>query len=292
MKKRLPMAAGISKNGTADMGKLDLNGRTVLVTGAARGLGKQLALHLATVEGANLILVDRNLTGLQEVVEEIGEPRSGGIKIILKDLLAEDGPRSLYDDLGNEEVFGLVNNAGLTYYGETESSNLDLFRSIINLDFRVVVELSLLFLSRFKAKGEGFILNVTSLASFVPTPYQAVYAAAKGAAQSFSECLYQENRGCPVIISTFAPSGIVTDMIEESGLTGHMHKHRYSYVSPERAAREALRGLKRGKRLIIPGLINRLIYVFMNLLPRRILIALARGIYKYDKYRGSDVRRE
>lgn len=292
MKKRLPTAAGILKNSTVDMKSLSLNGKTVLVTGAARGLGKQLALHLATVEGANLILVDKNLKGLQKVVEEIGEPRSAKIKIIFKDLLDEDGPRSLLDDLGNEEVFGLVNNAGLTYYGETEASHLDLFRSIINLDFRVVVELSLLFLSRFKAKGEGFILNVTSLASFVPIPYQAVYSAAKGAAQSFSECLYQENRGCPVIISTFAPSGIVTDMIEESGLTGHMRKHRYSYVSPERAARELIRGLKQGKRLIIPGLINRLIYMLMNLLPRRILIALAKGIYKYEKYRRSDPGRE
>jgi len=274
------------------MKKLALSGRNVLITGAARGLGKQLAISLATVEGANLILVGRDVAGLNNLVEEINSRCSVKTRIIVKDLLTEHSAKTLYDEIKDDDIFGLVNNAGLTYYGETESSNLDLFRSIINLDFRVVVELSLLFLSRFKAKGEGFILNVTSLASFVPIPYQAVYAAAKGAAQSFSECLYQENRGSPVIISTFAPSGIITDMIEESGLTGHMHKHRYSYVSPERAATEAVRGLKRGKRLIIPGLTNRLIYVFMNLLPRRILIALARGIYKYDKYRGSDVRRE
>lgn len=274
------------------MKKLALSGRNVLITGAARGLGKQLAIYLATVEGANLVLVGRDVAGLNNLVEEINSRCSVKSRIMVKDLLTEHSAQTLYDELKDDEIFGLMNNAGLTYYGETESSHLDLFRSIINLDFRVVVELSLLFLSGFKAKGEGFILNVTSLASFVPIPYQAVYAAAKGAAQSFSECLYQENRGSPVIISTFAPSGIVTDMIQESGLTGHMHKHRYSYVSPERAAREAIRGLKRGKRLIIPGLINRLIYVFMNLLPRRILIALARGMYKYDKYRGSDVRRE
>ena len=274
------------------MKKLALSGRNVLITGAARGLGKQLAISLATVEGANLILVGRDVAGLNNLVEEINSRCSVKTRIIVKDLLTEHSAKTLYDEIKDDDIFGLVNNAGMTYYGVTEASQIDLFRSIINLDFRVVVELSLLFLSRFKAKGEGFILNVTSLASFVPIPYQAVYAAAKGAAQSFSECLYQENRGSPVIISTFAPSGIITDMIEESGLTGHMHKHRYSYVSPERAATEAVRGLKRGKRLIIPGLTNRLIYVFMNLLPRRILIALARGIYKYDKYRGSDVRRE
>jgi short-subunit dehydrogenase len=153
------------------MKKMSLNGRTVLVTGAARGLGRHLALHLAAVEGTDLILVDRNLKGLQEVFEEIGEPQSVKVKVIIKDLPAEDGARSLYEDLRNEEVFGLVNNAGLTYYGETEALHLDLFRSIINLVFRVVVELSLLFLSKFKAKGEGFILNVTGLASFVPIPY-------------------------------------------------------------------------------------------------------------------------
>ena len=160
------------------MRKLTLNGRTVLVTGAARGLGRQLALGLGVGEGSNLILVDRNERGL---------------------------------------------------------------------DFHLVVELSLLFLSRFKEKGEGFICNITSLGSFVPIPYQAFYAAAKAAAQSFSESLLLENRKGPVMISTVAPSGILTDMIVESGLTNHMRTHRYSYLSAADAAGQVIRGMKRGK---------------------------------------------
>jgi hypothetical protein len=271
------------------MKKLALSGRNVLITGAARGLGKQLAIYLATVEGANLVLVGRNMAGLNNLVEEINSRCSVKTRIMVKDLLTEHSAQTLYDELKDDDIFGLVNNAGMTYYGVTEASHIDLFRSIINLDFRLVVELSLLFLSRFKAQGEGFILNVTSLASFVPIPYQAVYAAAKGAAQSFTECLYQENRGSPVVISTFAPSGIVTEMIHESGLTLHMEMHRYFYLTPESAARAVIRGLKRGKRVIIPGLINRLIYFFMNILPRSILVVLAGKIYNYEKYRKPDV---
>jgi hypothetical protein len=145
-----------------------------------------------------------------------------------------------------------------------------------------------LFLSRFRQEGEGFILNVTSLASFAPIPCQAVYAAAKAAAQSFSESLRQENRGGPVVISTFAPSGIVTQMIGESGLTRHMNRHRYSYCTPEDAAAVVIRGLKRGKRLIIPGLLNRLIYLLMNLLPRSLVVRLAGRIYDYARYGASE----
>lgn len=268
------------------MKKLALRGRAVLVTGAARGLGRQLALGLAETEGANLILVDREEAGLEQLAAKISGRCSAAVRILKRDLLLENSARSLFDELEGRDVFGLVNNAGLTYYGPTEAAQLDLYRSIIGLDFRLVVELSLLFLSKFKAQGEGFILNITSLGSFVPIPYQAIYSAAKGAAQSFSESLMLENRGGPVLISTVAPSGIVTEMIAESGLTRHMLKHRFSYLKVEDAARVVIRGLKRGKRLIIPGFINRLIYLAINVLPRNVALRLAGDIYDYDKYGG------
>ena len=185
------------------------------------------------------------------------------------------------------EVFGLINNAGLTFYGETRAVHMERQRAIIDLDFRVVVELSLLFLRRFQRQGAGFILNVTSLGAFAPVPYQAVYGASKSAVQLFTECLYAENRHPGLVISTFAPSGIITDMITESGLTRHMEAHLYSYVTPERAAEIVIQGLKKGKRLIIPGVINKVLYVFMSVLPRGILIALTTRIFLHDKYRVS-----
>lgn len=266
------------------MSKVSLSGRTVLITGAARGLGRALALGLGVREGSNLILVDRDEPGLERVAEQIGTRSSVTVRILVRDLLEEDCARSLFDVLESVDVYGLLNNAGLTCFGPTEVSQLDRYRSIIEMDFRLVVELSLLFLSRFTQRGGGFICNVTSLGSFVPIPYQAIYAAAKGAAQSFSESLYQENRGGAVTISTVAPSGIVTDMIAEAGLAGHMNAHRFSYLSPEEAARQVIRGLKRGKRLIIPGFINRLIYLAINILPRNLLLGLAGRIYDYGKY--------
>jgi len=270
------------------MSRMNLSGRTVLITGAARGLGRQLALGFAVEEGSDLILVDRDEQGLQQLAEQIVTRSSAAVRIVIKDLLAEHCAQSLFDELEKAEIFGLVNNAGLTCYGPTAADRLALYRSIIDLDFRRVVELSLLFLSRFKQRGEGFICNITSLGSFVPIPYQTIYAAAKGAAQSFSESLMVENRGGPVLISTVAPSGIVTDMIAEAGLIRHMHAHRYSYLSAEQAAGQVIRGLKRGKRLIIPGFINRLIYLAINILPRNFLLRLAGKIYDYDRYGGKD----
>ena len=270
------------------MSRINLSGRTVLITGAARGLGRQLALGLGVGEGSDLILVDRDEHGLEQLAAQIGTRSSVAVRIVVKDLLAEHCAQSLFDELENADVYGLVNNAGLTCYGPTAAARLDLYRSIIDLDFLRVVELSLLFLSRFKQRGEGFICNITSLGSFVPIPYQAIYAAAKGAAQSFSESLMMENRGGPILISTVAPSGIVTDMIAESGLARHMHAYRYSYLSAEQAAGQVIRGLKRGKRLIIPGLINRLIYLAINILPRNLLLRLAGKIYDFDTYGEKD----
>jgi short-subunit dehydrogenase len=270
------------------MGKVILRGRTILITGATRGLGRQLALALAENEGANLILVGRDEKRLNQLVGEIDRRCSVRTRIVVKDLLEKQSAYSLFKELEHEEIFGLVNNAGMTYYGPTESSQLDLFGSIIELDFRRVVELTLLFFDRMKAKSQGFILNVTSLASFAPIPYQSIYSAAKAATQAFSECLYQENRDHPVLISTFAPSGMATDMIERAGLTRHMEKHRFSYVETQRAAREIIKGIKRGKRLIIPGFINRLIYRLVDVAPRRMLVALAEKIFSYEKYRIQD----
>jgi short-subunit dehydrogenase len=137
------------------MKKLALHGRTVLVTGAARGLGRQLALGLAETEGANLILVDREEAGLEQLAAKISGRCSAAVRILKRDLLLENSARSLFDELEGRDVFGLVNNAGLTYYGPTEAAQLDLYRSIIGLDFRLVVELSLLFLSKFKAQPRG-----------------------------------------------------------------------------------------------------------------------------------------
>ena len=263
--------------------RLRLEGKTVLITGAARGLGKHLAVYLATVEKANLVLVDRNGPGLRVAAREI--EGHGEVTVIRCDLLEDGSVKSLFEMVRELDVFGLINNAGLTYFGETDAAELPRFESIIDLDFKVVVELSLLFLAGFKRKGGGFILNITSLAAFSPVPYQAVYAASKCAVQSFTESIYAENRGSPIVISTFAPSGIVTEMITDAKLTRHMEKHLYSYVTPEHAARFAVKALKRGKRLIIPGLANKLLYVFMSVLPRTILIILTRRIYRHDKYR-------
>jgi short-subunit dehydrogenase len=265
-----------------------LENRTVVLTGAARGLGRQLALQLARTEKANLVLVDRNAAGLRELAGEIGRSCSSRVVTIVRDLLSDNAPGEIFAELAQVEVYGLINNAGLTFYGETKASELQRFKSIIEVDFRVLVELSLLFLSRFERAGEGFILNVTSLAAFLPIPYQAVYAAAKAAAQNFSECLRAENR-CPrILIATFAPSGLATEMVREAGLARHMEKHRYSYLAPQRAARVALIGLKRGRRVIVPGFLNRIVYALLQVVPRTILLALAKAIYRYDRYQVPD----
>lgn len=265
--------------------RLRLEGRTVLITGAARGLGRQLALRLAAAEGADLVLVDRDAEGLDRLAGEIAGRCRAAVRTFARDLLAEDAARELYAQVAEVPVHGLINNAGLTYYGEAAAGELPTYRSIIDLDFRLTVELSLLFHARLSRQGGGFILNVTSLAAFLPLPYQAVYGAAKAAAQNFTDCLRTENRGSPVLIATFAPSGLATDMVADAGLSHHMEKHLRWYLTPQEAARVALEGLKRGKGLIVPGLANRLLYGLLQVVPRSLAIAAAKAVYRCDRHR-------
>lgn len=265
--------------------RLQLEGRTVLITGAARGLGRELALRLAVTEGADLVLVDRDARGLDRLAEEIGGRCQSAVRTIARDLLAEDAARELCALVTDVPVYGLINNAGLTCYGEAAAGELPRYRSIIDLDFRLTVELSLLFHARLSRQGGGFILNVTSLAAFLPLPYQAVYGAAKAAAQNFTECLRTENRCSPVLIATFTPSGLATAMVTEAGLSRHMEKHLRWYLTPQEAARLALAGLKRGKRVIVPGLANRLLYGLLQIAPRSLAVAAAEAVYRRDRCR-------
>jgi len=267
---------------------VQLEGRTVLVTGAARGLGRELALRLARNEGAELILVDRDAEGLERLAAELHGGGPARVRLLARDLLSAGGGREIFGQLAEGCVSGLSTTAGLTHYGRAAAAELPKLRAIIDLDFRVTLELSLLFHSRFRAQGAGFILNVTSLGAFLPLPYQAVYAAAKAAAQSFTDSLRAENRGSPVRIATFAPSGLDTDMVAEAGLTRHKEQHRKWYVAPEQAARAALDGLKKGRTVIVPGLANRLVYALVQVVPRSILLAAAAGIYRYERYRAAD----
>ena len=196
------------------MSKLNFKNKWVIVTGASSGLGKEIAIYLAKYEKANLIIAARRVKKLERLKKEIEQDNDTKVEVVGVDLSQSDGVDFLFDKaIKIGHIYAIINNAGLTYYGKTEKAKIENYNQIVNLNFNAVMKLSLLFLDYFQHMGEGGLLNITSEAAFIPTPYQSVYSASKHASQSFTDALREENWKTGIVISSFSPGGIATEMI-------------------------------------------------------------------------------
>ncbi len=262
------------------MKKLNLKNKWIVVTGASSGLGREIARELAYREGANLVIAARRKERLEELKKEIEGACDSMVHILPVDVATEEGADALFRQATEKApIYGIVNNAGLTYYGKAEASNLEFFHRIIAVNFSSVMRLTLKFLDYFKQKGSGAILNVTSEASLIPIPYQAVYSASKHGIQAFTEALFMENRGSGVVISSFAPGGINTEMLTNSGLDKKHGVNPLIHMDAAKAARLAIKTLKKGKFINVPGIINKLTVLMVRLFPRRLVARITEMTY-------------
>jgi short-subunit dehydrogenase len=263
------------------MAKLDFENKWVLITGASSGLGQAIALYMAKNEKANLVVAARRKKRLEQLKKEIESSTNTSVKIIPTDLNQPQDVENLFKQ-ANEmaDIYAVINNAGLTFYGKTEETHFDTFDRIIEVNLKAMIHLSLRFLSRFQEKGEGAILNITSEAGLVPIPYQLVYSASKHAAQAFTEGLRMENRKSGIVISSFAPSGIATEMLTKSGLDKkHPLNSRFN-MNVEIVAKLAVKAFKKKKYLAVPGFMNKLTVFLVRFFPRCLVAAVAGRLYR------------
>ena len=262
------------------MSKLNFKNKWVVVTGASSGLGKEISRYLAKYEKANLIIAARRVKKLENLKKEIEQDNDTKVEVVGVDLSQSDGVDFLFDKaIKIGHIYAIINNAGLTYYGKTEKTKIENYNQIVNLNFNAVMKLSLLFLDYFQHMGQGGLLNITSEAAFIPTPYQSIYSASKHASQSFTDALREENRKTGIVISSFAPGGIATEMITKSGLDKKISKDSIFNMKADKAAKKAIKAFKRGKSMTVPGLINKLILFLIHIFPRKWVIRIAGFIY-------------
>ncbi|UCH98490.1 MAG: SDR family NAD(P)-dependent oxidoreductase [Candidatus Aminicenantes bacterium] len=263
------------------MAKLDFRDKWVLVTGASSGLGRAIALYMAQKENANLVVAARRTKRLEQLKEEIESSGHSKVKIITVDLSEPGGAEYLFKKATEAvDIYAVINNAGITFYGKAEAAHLDEFEKIIAVNLKAVINLSLRFLSWFERKGEGAILNITSEAGLIPTPYQTVYSASKHAAQAFTEGLRLENRKSKVVISSFAPGGIATEMLTKSGLDKKHGLNSPLNMKADKVARLAVKAFKKKKFLSVPGVMNKLILFLVRFFPRKWLAAASELAYR------------
>lgn len=263
------------------MKRLSFAGRTVVVTGAASGLGRALARRLAEKEKANLVLADCRADRLEILKTEIETAGPARVRTVAVDLGSPGGAKILFESAtAAGDVFALINNAGLSFYGKTLDRPFEEYRELIQVNCLTVFETTAAFLRYFLEKGGGAILNVTSLGGLISLPFQNVYAATKHAVQAFSEGLRSEYGGKGIAICTYAPGGIATEMIAKSGLDRHFRMDSRLLMPPDKAAALALRAFKREKLVCVPGLLNKAAVLAQRLTTKRNTLRATRRIYE------------
>jgi hypothetical protein len=244
-----------------------------LITGASAGIGAGLAREFAK-HGHDLVLVARRAPQLHSIADSVaadGRPRP---HVIAVDLARADAGAFIADELrvrGFEPDI-IVNNAGFGLLGLAADLDRGEQLAMIDLNMRVLTDLSLRFIDSL-ARHRGGILNVASVASFLPGPGMAVYYATKAYVLSFSEALHHELKPQGVRVTALCPGPVETEFQTRAGIPT-THFPRMLARSVERVAREGYAGLMRGRRVVVPGSANRVASILPRLLPRGLVLSL------------------
>ena len=243
--------------------------KTAVITGASNGIGFELA-RLFARNGWKLVLVSRHPRRLNVAAEKIAEEASSPVEIRVCDLSDRAEAAALAGELAARPggVDALVNNAGFGEYGNFSGMSPDTIESMIALNVSSLTMLTRTLLPGMLERGSGKILNVASVAGFVPGPLMAVYYATKAFVLSFSEALHEETSGTGVGVSVLCPGPTDTGFAARAGV-GDSDLFRGPLVqSAEAVAREAYRGMMKGKAVIVTGLSNKGMVQIVRLVPR------------------------
>jgi len=245
-----------------------------LLTGASAGIGTALAHEFAS-HGHELVLVARREQRLNAVADAIaasGKPRPVVLAVDLHS--AESGPHIAAQLAARDlEPSIVVNNAGFGLVGLAAELDIAEQRSMIDLNVSALTDLSLRFVESLD-RHKGGILNVASIAGFLPGPRSAVYYATKAYVLSFTEALHQELAPRGIRVCALCPGPVPTEFQARAGVPG-ARGPGFLTLSAEEVARQGYRGFMGGHRVVVPGFGNRLITVASRLVPRRFLLRAA-----------------
>ncbi len=252
-------------------------GRVTLITGASAGIGYELARIFAR-SGKRLALVARRADRLQSLADEI--VAAGGERpiIIACDLRKGDACEIIRTALASYEVEieYLVNNAGFGLFGEAAALDQSEQLAMIDVNTRVLTELCLCFANQV-VSARGGILNVASLAGFLPGPRMAVYYATKAYVLSFSEALHGELAPKGVRVTALCPGPVPTEFQDLAGIKPGIDSAVLG-VSAAGVAQAGFDGLMAGKRLVLPGLGMKVIPFLLRFVPRGVVLGLVSRI--------------
>jgi short-subunit dehydrogenase len=246
-----------------------------VITGASTGIGYEIAKCFAA-DRFNLILVARNKARLEEVAKEFKEAHGIASAVVAEDLAQSSAAGRIFEAAAGKRISALVNNAGFGTQEAFAESDLKTALDMMHVNMDALVQLTRLFLPPMLEQKEGRILNVASTAAFQPGPFTNIYYATKAFVFSFSVALAEEIRDSGVTITTLCPGYTCTEFHERAGIERSGRLVRM--MSAEKVAVAGYRGLMKGKAIVIPGAMNKLMAAVSRRLPARLSARIVRRI--------------
>ena len=242
-----------------------------VITGASAGIGAALARVFAR-NGHELALVARREDRLRALADEIAATGAHKPLVIVADL-ERDAPQKIGEALmaqGAEPQY-LVNNAGFGLVGVAAELDRAEQLAMIDLNVRALTDLSLAFVDSL-ARHKGGLLNVGSMAGFLPGPGMTVYYATKAYVLSFSEALHSELKRRGVRVTVLCPGPVPTEFAARAGVSEGLAPGILTQTA-EQVAEQGYRGLMQGRRVVVPGMLNKLVTVLIRIVPRWAVLA-------------------
>ncbi|HKK42554.1 MAG TPA: SDR family NAD(P)-dependent oxidoreductase [Bacteroidales bacterium] len=254
-----------------------------LVTGAGKGIGKAIATGLAE-RGHNIILSSlpgENLDVLCSVLSEKYHIKAQYFEI---DLATKEGPESLFRKTKENglRVNILINNAGIGIEGPMETYSQKIIDSMILLNIRALTLLTFYFTPELK-KRPSYLLNISSFGCYTPTAYKTVYLATKSYIYYLTRALGSEFNGTSVKTCLVIPSAVRTNELTNKRIARAGWLARASVLDPEDVASKILNDMFKGRKVVIPGRINRFIFGISALVPEGIIMAAVRNLFRSEE---------
>lgn len=247
-----------------------------LITGASSGIGQELA-HIMAKKGHNLILVARRKNRLDEIKKKL-EKNNVEIKTISQDLSQVNSAKELYDKISAKklQINILVNNAGFGKLQELKKTNLTEIQEMMHLNIVTPTELTHLFLTDLM-KNKGRILNVASIAAFLPGPQMSTYYATKAYLSNFSIAMNEELKTSQVSVSTLYPGPTKTQFAQRAKAKVLFNN---GTDSAKYVAMKGYEGMMNRKIKIIPTFKLKLGVILMALIPDTYKAKIAKKMHE------------
>lgn len=268
-----------------------IDGGTVLITGASSGIGKAMAREIAA-RARSLVLVARRIDKLDELAAELERSHAGlKVETITCDLSDRASARGLPAELTARglDVDVLVNNAGVGLMGAFDRNDPERLLAMIELNVTSLTMLTRALLPAMVKRGRGGILNISSGFGVAVMPSFAAYIATKHYVTGLSEALACDLAGTGVGVTQVLPGPVATEFESKLGNYTGRQAPKFVEISAEQCARIAVRGFDRGRVMVVPGLVIRVLLMVNALSPRFLRRAFASILGKIARRKQDEI---